>query len=165
MDPPPLLQALSVREALQSLHSWWPQHAASLSQLNIFEIKEKISNLSMDQDVCVWMGTSDGKFSTKSAWQLCRQKQNTRGPIELQGTILFPPSGQFWGGKLFKGSFLLMSICRKKVFSLPRNVFAVKILRWGVLIMCWFKVKLLIKFGSTLDLEWVSQEMPLSIGW
>lgn len=89
----------------------------------------------------VWMGTSDGKFSTKSAWKLCRQKYMGTNRV-LRHNSIPPPSGLFWGGgKLFKGSFLLMSICRKKVFSLPRNVFAVKIRRQSLLSMCWFKLQ------------------------
>lgn len=45
----------------------------------------------------VWMGTSDGKFSTKSAWKLCRQKYMGTNRV-LRHNSIPPPSGLFWGG-------------------------------------------------------------------
>lgn len=68
----------------------------TLSTTDLRAIQSMVSFLNQENDKCVWTATSDGKFTVKSAWGRCRNR-NTE-------------AGLFCCGDFLKTMFLLMNV-------------------------------------------------------
>lgn len=81
--------ALTVREAASDSDKWKSLIVDILHQEVVVEIESMFSNLYDMEDICVWTVTSDGSFSFKSSWDICRDKGNLLGLYSFIGINLF----------------------------------------------------------------------------
>lgn len=112
------MEKLMVFEASASqYHTQWEHDCnAQLTMQFVREIKSQLAllNLEMD-DCCVWTASIDGRFSTKSAWDLCRMKCSSLGLSKMMQHPSVTLKWQFLTWKAVKGGILDCCIQKKGI--------------------------------------------------